>query len=226
MKTRLAMVTIAAALWGLAAAPARGQGTTAAPQLTAAQVVSRVQAFYASTGDYEADFTQTYFHRLFNKTQNSYGHVYIEKPGKMRWEYTRPERKLFVADGTTLWVYEPDAQQAFRQSLANSQLPTAITFLAGGGDLARDFRPRLLPAAQQGFAQGYVLELRPRQPSAAFDRLLLYVDPTTFQVSRTLVVDQPGNRNRMDFTNVQLNPGIPDARFHFTPPNGTRIITP
>jgi len=220
------LVVVVALFAGGGSRLARSQTTLAVPNLTADQVVSRVQSFYDSTADYDADFTQTYFHRLFQKTQRSYGHVYIKKPGKMRWEYSRPERKLFVSDAGTLWVYEPEAQQAFRQSLANSQLPTAISFLAGGGNLGRDFRSRLLPAQAQGFSQGYVLELRPRQPSPAFDRLLFFVDPQTFMVVRTLVVDAPGNRNRMDFSNVHLNPGIPDARFVFTPPSGTRIIDP
>jgi outer membrane lipoprotein carrier protein len=207
--------------------PARGQTPPALPTLTADQVVARVQTFYDHTADYDADFTQTYFHRLFQKTQRSYGHVYIKKPGKMRWEYTRPERKLFVSDAGTLWVYEPEAQQAFRQALSDSQLPTAISFLTGGGNLGRDFRsPRLLSSQREGFAEGYVLELRPRQPSPAFEHLLFYVEPTSFMVVRTLVTDAAGNRNRMDFTNVHLNPGIADARFRFTPPDGTRIIQP
>lgn len=222
MKRLGAVVGMVAMLLGLGAA----RGQTPPATLTADQVVTRVQAFYEATTDYDADFTQTYFHRLFNKTQRSYGHVYIKKPGKMRWEYSRPERKLFVADGQTLWVYEPEAQQAFRQPLSQSQLPTAITFLAGGGNLARDFRPRLLPAAQQGFAQGYVLELRPRQPNPSFERILFYVNPQNFGVARTLVLDAAGNRNRMDFSNIRLNPGIADSRFAFTPPDGTRIITP
>lgn len=228
MVGRIGVLALAAGLLGFVAGSAHGQ--TAAPAAPAAlgadEVVARVQQFYDSTTDYEAAFTQTYFHRLFNKTQRSYGRVFIKKPGRMRWEYERPERKLFVADGDTLWVYEPEAQQAFRQSLAESQLPTAISFLAGAGDLARDFRARLLDARPQGFGQGYVLELRPRQPSPAYERLLFFVDAQSFQVVRTLVVDSAGNRNRMDFAAVRLNTGVAEARFRFTPPDGTRVIEP
>jgi len=216
------VVAVAVVLGSAGQLPAQ----TPAPALDAAQVVERVQNFYESTADYQADFTQTYFHRLFNKTQRSYGTVFIKKPGKMRWEYSRPERKLFVSDGATLWVFEPEAQQAFRQALGESQLPTAITFLAGGGDIARDFRTRLLDARRNGYAQGHVLELRPHEPQPSFERILFFVDGQSFQVLRTLVLDAAGNRNRMDFSNVLLNPGVADARFRFTPPNGTRIIEP
>jgi len=227
VRKRLLAVAVAAVGTAiLVVPPARGQEGGAPPQRTVDEVVAKVQEFYEATTDYQADFHQTYFHRLFNKLQRSSGRVFFKKPGRMRWEYDHPERKLFVSDGDTLWVFEPEAQQAFRQSLADSQLPTAITFLAGGGDLRRDFRPRLIPSAPQGFPRGYVLELRPRRPSPAFERLLFFVDASSFQVVRTLVLDSAGNRNRMDFSAVHLNTSVPEARFHFTPPRGTRIIDP
>ena len=35
------------------------------------------------------------------------GTVYFRRPGRMRWEYESPEKKLFVADGKTVWFYVP-----------------------------------------------------------------------------------------------------------------------
>ena len=32
----------------------------------------------------------------------------MKKPGKMRWDYTSPEKKLFVSDGQTMFLYFPD----------------------------------------------------------------------------------------------------------------------
>jgi outer membrane lipoprotein carrier protein len=191
---------------------------------TAAQVVARMQQFYNTTNDYQADFFQTYFNRLFNSYQRSHGKVFFKKPGRMRWEYTAPERKLFVSDGQTMTAYEPAANQAFTQSLSSSQLPTALSFLTGQGDLAADFHFRLIPAQTYAFTGGYVIELRPKTPTAQYERLVFFVDGQSYQVLRTLVIDQAGNRNKMEFTNVRLNAGVPDARFRVALPAGVRMI--
>ena len=226
MKHTFIASTCAAVLVGATLSPAvlLGQPTPEAP--SAQQVVARMQQFYNTTTDYQADFFQTYFNRLFNNYQRSHGKVYFKKPGRMRWEYAAPERKLFVSDGRTMWAYEPEANQAFQQSLRDSQLPTALSFLTGQGDLATEFNFRLIPAQSYGFTGGHVVELRPKTANPQYERLVLFVDGTSYQVKRSLVIDQAGNRNKMEFQNARQNQGIPDSRFSFTPPQGVRIIRP
>ena len=213
-------------LVALCLAPAVSIGQPTGPQPSAAQVVERMQLFYNTTTDYEADFLQTYFNKLFNSYQRSRGKVYFKKPGRMRWEYAAPERKLFVSDGRTMWAYEPEANQAFQQSLRDSQLPTALSFLTGQGNLANEFDFRLIPAQTYGFRQGHVVELRPKVANPQYARLVLFVDGQSFQVTRSLVIDQAGNRNKMEFSNARQNTGVADSRFSFTPPQGVRIIRP
>ena len=35
----------------------------------------------------------------------------VKKPGKMRWEYTAPEQKVFVSDGVKIYSYIPQDKQ-------------------------------------------------------------------------------------------------------------------
>ena len=42
--------------------------------------------------------------------------MWLKKPGRMRWDYEKPEKKLMVSDGSTLWVYEPEDEQAATQN--------------------------------------------------------------------------------------------------------------
>jgi outer membrane lipoprotein-sorting protein len=39
-----------------------------------------------------------------------------------------------------------------------------------------------------------------------------------------LIVDHAGNRNRFDFSNLRFDRDVPDSRFRFTPPAGTRRV--
>jgi outer membrane lipoprotein carrier protein len=190
----------------------------------AGQVVERVQEFYEDTKDYQARFKQVYKNKLMNETKKSTGKVYIKRPGKMRWEYEKPSEKLFVSDGETLWVYEKEAQQVYRQKLAESDLPTAIAFLMGEGDLAEDFDYKLIENDKAAAKGLLVLQLVPKEPTTHYKKLLFMVDDGTFQVRRTIIIDASGNTNSMRFSKVKTNKGLSDAEFDFEIPKGASLV--
>jgi len=195
--------------------------------MTAAQVVGAVQQFYINTKKLKSDFKQTYTNTVFGKSSTSTGKVYVQKPGKMRWDYEAPERKHFISDGTILWVYEPVNKQAYKQDLKNTVLPVAVTFLYGQGDLAKDFEPRLDPGKYGGKGD-LVLKLTPKQPSAQYKHLWLVVDPADYHVKESIVQEASDNLNHFRFFNFKANALAPfqEKHFRFVPPAGTKVITP
>ncbi len=64
-----------------------------------------------SIKDFSADFVHTYQGGVLRKQLTEHGHVLIKKPGKMRWEYMPPEKKLFVSDGIKVYSYVPEDKQ-------------------------------------------------------------------------------------------------------------------
>src|SRR5262249_31429251 len=90
----------------------------------ARDAVDRIQKFYESTRDLHAHFDQEQSSPVAG-TKKASGEVWLKKPGKMRWEYSRPEKKLMLADGKMLWVYEPEDEQAFKHDLKGSNLPSS-----------------------------------------------------------------------------------------------------
>ncbi len=208
-----------------ATTPAATPDTTAPAALTAADIVARVQTVYDGTTSFQANFRQVFRHRLNpDRSKEATGVVYLQKPGKMRWEYHDPERKLIVSDGTTLWAYEPSEEQVFEQSLENTDLPTAVTFLLGSGSLTAEFDARLIEEGSDTSADRYVIELRPKSPSSQYARLLLVVKRSDFHVVRTVVIDHSGNTNSVEFAGEILNSTIPASQFRFTRPEGARVI--
>ena len=191
--------------------------------LSAMDVAQRVQGFYDRTTDFQADFVQLSHNRLYGDERRN-GHVMFRKPGRMRWNYANND--LIVSDGTTLWAYQSDDRQAIQQNLGQSQLPTAIAFLAGTGRLTDSFTFTLLDPAQYRFPSGYVLQLRPTSPQPTYEQIVFYVDRASFQVVRTAVIDAQGNYNRFDFTAPQVNLDIPETTFRWSPPAGTSIVRP
>ncbi|MBL9042490.1 MAG: outer membrane lipoprotein carrier protein LolA [Myxococcales bacterium] len=211
-----------------AASPPRRAATAAdvPARPPVAEVVTQLQKSYESIGSLRAKFAQTLSGPM-GKRQAS-GTVALKKPGKMRWDYEKPEKKLFIADGTTLWVYEPEDEQAYKQPLSSSQLPAQVSFLFGRGKLPEEFEISYYDDQPLGESGDLVLRLVPKVASAQYRHLLFVVQPKTFLVKETVLFDQQGGQNHLVFSAIEPNPkaGVDDARFAFTPPPETKIITP
>lgn len=189
---------------------------------TVDEVLAGIQTFYGDATDLKASFTQTYTYKIYNRKQVSTGTVFFKKSGKMRWDYKTPTRKLFVSDGSTLWVYEPDENQAFKRSLKSSQLPVALTFMTGEGKLAEEFNATLLASKDPA---KHKVKLVPKRDQGDYKSLVLTVDAKTFAVQASTVFDPVGNTNYVVFGNMKTNVGLPDGGFKFSPPAGVQVIT-
>ena len=200
-----------------------GDSSTTAKTETETQVekvLKSVQSFYGRTVDLKAKFTQTYTYKVYGRTQVSSGRVFFKKPGMMRWDYRKPVPKVFVADGQHLWIYEPQENQYFKRALSSSQLPIALTFMGGEGNLSDEFEAKLTGEV----AGAYTLELIPRKDASDYQSLVLEVDKTTFAVRSSTVIDPVGNTNRLVFDRMVVNSGLPDSGFKFKAPEGVREI--
>ena len=197
----------------------------ALPDLSTAQIVANVQGFYDKAKTFRADFKQLYTIAAYGKTKKSAGKVVFQKPGRMSWRYTTNGNRV-VSDGRTLRVYEEDNQQLFEQSVNKSQYPAALSFLVGSGKLEKSFKFRKMNPRVMKFKGGYILLAIPRDPTPAYQKMLLYVDGATFQVRRVLFVDAQKNRNMFDFEKPRLNEKIAAGEFQFTPPPGTQVVRP
>lgn len=192
---------------------------------TADALLAKVQKYYDQTKDYSADFNQSYTRVALSKTSESSGKVTIKKPGMMRWEYKKPEEKLFVADGTQLTVYEPEIEQAIIDpNFKTAELSTSISFLWGQGKLSDSFNATIGDPAKLGTDKAMpVLELVPKK-DATYQKLVLVLDPKTSQVVESILYETSGNINRFKFKNPALNKGVKEDLFKFTPPAGVDII--
>ncbi|HEY7371295.1 MAG TPA: outer membrane lipoprotein chaperone LolA [Polyangia bacterium] len=203
-----------------AAAPAPTPAP-AGPRLDVKAVVAEVQKRYDGAADFRARFTQTLTSTALGRKTSSSGEVTFKKPGRMRWDYEKPDKSSYVTDGGVLWLYEPDDKQAFKQDLKSSQLPAALSFLTGKGKLAAEFD---ITFAGNKPGPDYVLSLSPKAPQAQVKTIQFVVDPRTYDVRESVITDGQGNINDLTFADIRVNTRVPDALFKFTPPAGTRVI--
>ena len=212
-------------------------GAQAPKRLDAVGVVSLVQAFYDQTRTLQADFEQTRFTRLYDRYDRAKGNVVFKKPGKMRWDYDKPNGQVFVTEKDKLLIYQPPEEgekngQLLVRPLKDDQLPSAFSFLTATGDLQKDFDVRLLENTKEKFKDGYVVQLIPRKPTPNYEQLVFFVRVLDTKgkkgavVQRVLIVDAAGNRNRFDFQKMKFNRDVSDKKFKFKPPKGTERVNP
>jgi outer membrane lipoprotein carrier protein len=222
-------MTHLALLFVLAAAPNAAAPKAPAPQASApvadvATVVDRMQKKYDEAKDFRAHFTQKFTRKAFARALISEGDVLIKKPGKMRWNYKKPEEQMYLSNGQTLWVYQPEDAQVIKQDLKTSQLPAALAFLTGKGKLTTEFDVKLAPQIPYGAPGLIKLSLTPKRPQSAYQAIYFLVDPKDYLVRESVLVDVQGSVNHFVFTDVAVNTKIADAVFKWTRPANVREI--
>lgn len=227
----LAVATMALALGAAATLPtAPGQAQDRAQErVDARTVAARVQTFYDQTRTFQSSFYQTYYNRLYQRYERSQGRLTFGKPGRMRFDYARPNGKVIVTDGEHLTMWEPGdeggAGQYARSDMHRNALPGAFSFLVGEGRLEEDYSFRLLSGYRWS---GHVLELKPRRADPRYRRILLFVDahPDRLGVVHTLRIDDhEGNRNKFQLRGMRFNRQVGGGTFAFSPPEGARRIS-
>lgn len=212
-------ISTACAALLMAVVPALPAAQPAAP--AAAEVAARVQARYDKVRDFTADFVHSYEGVLKRKIVER-GVVQVKKPGMMRWDYRSPEKKLFVSDGIQMYLHEVAANQVTVFPVPKGDdAETAVLFLAGRGNVTRDFTVTFGETAVPG---GYALRLTPKAPERDYDWLLLVVDRETLQIRSLSAADNQGGRSTFEFSNFRENTGIPDQTFTFRIPRGADVI--
>ena len=199
-------------------------GAAAAPP-TASELAAALQRKYDGVKDFAADFVHAYEGGVLRKQITERGKLQVKKPGKMRWEYTAPEEKLFVSDGVKMYSYiKQDKQVIVSDVPAADQATTPTLFLAGKGSLTRDFTPSLVdaPAGSPPGSQG--LKLVPKTRQREYDWLTLVVDPASLAIRGLVTVDAQGGTSRFSFTNMKENVGMADKAFEFKMPRGVDVV--
>lgn len=200
----------------------RAQGASKAAQTRPPDALAKeLQVRYQSIRDFSADFVQSYRAGVLKTQSQERGTVAIKKPGKMRWIYTKPERKELVSDGVKLYWYIPEDKQVIERNVANLA-STPDLFLSGRGDIARDFMASYADTTLQGTV---ALKLVPRKTEPEYQYLIVAVDPGTLQIRALTTRDHQGGESTLTFSNMKENRGLSDKDFVFRPPSGVPIVT-
>ena len=199
---------------------------TAFAQAATADTVARdLQRKYDRVTDFSADFVHSYRGGVLKQQATERGTLLVKKPGKMRWEYTSPEKKLFVSDGHKIYSYIPQDKQVIVGTMPrDEQAPTPALFLTGKGDLTRDFTA-VFDKVAEAPPGSVALKLTPTRREPEYESLTLVVDPKTLSLQMLITLDSQGGRSAFTFSNLKENIGVADSQFVFKMPRNVDVRT-
>lgn len=195
--------------------------STAQPPSDLNSLIDGLQRKYSRMQGFGADFVQVYVGSDGRLIRES-GQLLLRRPRKARWEYTSPERKLFLSDGKNVFFYvygEKNATVSPIKETVDPQIP--FLFLLGQGNLKRDFsRIEVASGEATTGSDNQVLRLFPKKAPEEFKQLLVEVKISSFEVRRMVIFERSGARMDFFLSNVRENFVAGDEQFRFSPPPG------
>jgi outer membrane lipoprotein carrier protein len=206
----------------------------------AEELASRMEARYRSAKTLQATFLERYAENG-SVLRTEAGTAYFRRPGKMRWEYERPETDLFLVDGKTAWFYVPADHTVTRVPAKQSaDLRTPLALLAGQMKISRVCSRVELTDAVKPLREGdAVLRCQVRGekqaavsaevPESALgaggsDAVFFEVARDSGELARLIVRQAGGIEVEFRFENWRFDPALPDTMFRFDPPAGVAIV--
>jgi len=187
-----------------------------AAQATATQDLQR---FFNQVQRYSARFDQVTLDEAMNPIQESSGNLWIERPGKFRWNYTVPYEQHIVADGKQVWVYDVELKQVAVRRMEGALGATPAILLSGKGALEGVFAIKDL--GRQGELDW--VQLTPKKSDGGFEKIRIGFEKGRI---RTLeMIDGFGQTTRVSLRDARENTPISADKFSFKPPAGVDVIT-
>lgn len=178
----------------------------------AASGVEQLNRFLADLKSLQANFEQSVLDPDHREAVRSQGVFYLQRPGRFRWDYSEPERQQIIADGSDIWMYEPELEQVSVKDQKDALRGTPAMLLISGDPVEKHFE-----VIDIGESQGLAwVELIPRDKESQFTRILLaFLDN---ELQRMEMDDKFGQVSRFQFFDIQHNPVFADGFFVFEQP--------
>ena len=167
---------------------------------------------------FQADFKQTLINEKGEELETVTGIVYMQSPGKFRWDYKDPYSQIIITDGITLWIYDKDLEQVTIKDISGTIDDTPAAILSGEENINEHFV--IIP---MGDIYGYDwIELTPKDIENQYSRIRMGFDKD--KLGMMVMFDNLGQTTRIDFQNSRRNKSLESSLFTFEPPEGVDVI--
>ena len=181
--------------------------------------VKQLKAFLSSAKSITADFKQVLINEAGDPLQTSHGLFYLQRPGKFRWDYTKPFQQQIISTSGKVWFYDTDLEQVTVKKLDESVGSTPALLLSGDVPLEDNYN-----IEQQG-SDGSMnwVKLVPKSQDSTFKYVLIGLEKGV--LSGMQLNDNFGQLTRIYFSNLKVNQPVEANLFEFIAPKGVDVFS-
>jgi len=185
----------------------------------AGQPVEQLKTFLAASKSLTADFKQVLIDEAGTPKQTSFGQFFLQRPGKFRWNYTKPFQQEIVSNSGKVWFYDTDLEQVTVKKLDESVGSTPALLLSGDVSLEKNYNME----AQGSEGDMQWIKLIPKSQESTFKYVLIGLEKG--KLAGMELNDNFGQLTRIYFSNLLINPPIKPTLFEFTPPKNADVFS-
>lgn len=164
----------------------------AKPGMDSATAIQKANAYFNANATMVADFVQ-----LGADGRRTVGKLYVQRPGRMRFEYARPATLEIIADGTSVAIR--DRKLATQDVYFIGQTPLKF-LLKERIDLARD--TKILDVKTDDRSVSILVE--DKATFGGTSRIRLVFDASNFNLKQWTVTDPQGYETLVSLSNIDL----------------------
>lgn len=181
-----------------------------------------IEKRYNSITSLELDFDQTYIGGIGVQSRRSEsGHLFLRKPGRMRWNYAKPPGKFFLSDGKFFYFYSPSTKQVEKTKLKEADdMRVPLAFLIGKLDFDRDFDR----FEYSKTADGLNVKAHPKNFEKSAYREVVFLVDEQFTIRKLTVTGQDSSVMSFQFRNELRNKTQPADIFEMKLPAGAELV--
>jgi outer membrane lipoprotein carrier protein len=198
-----------------------GSLSTFAQEFNLQTALRKVEDRYNNIKTLQLDFVQTISYTMqptAKRTES--GVLSLRKPGKMRWDYREPWKKIFLSDGKEVYFYTAASNRVEKSKLKETEdMRAPLAFLIGRLDFQRDFKEY----RYRDEAGARWVTALPKSDKAPYKEVHFFLEPNA-QITRLRVYGHDQSIIEFQFRNEKLNPPLNDSLFVFQVPAGAELV--
>lgn len=166
----------------------------------------------AKIPQFNAHFVQTVVDVEGIELQRNSGTMLLKQPNLLRWEVTEPNESVLVADGETVWYFDPFVEQVTAYSQQEMSKSTPVLLLAQPySELWNDYQVAKID-------QRYVLSANQNDQAQVQSLSISFNENDVLK--QLNIVDLQGNNSTFLFDHVDAENPLPEDSFSFEIPVG------
>tara|TARA_Y100000588_G_scaffold393343_1_gene508972 strand:+ start:579 stop:1271 length:693 start_codon:yes stop_codon:yes gene_type:complete len=199
------------------------------------EIILKVQDRLNQTRSIRSEFEQKNFIKSLGARTTSRGFLYIKKPEKIKIQYIKPQKQVFVSNENSIWIYTPKFKQVLHRKISiTKQNINPIIFLSKKINLSKEFQISLVDTKMKNVKfwkkrKPLIIKLTPKKSNQKFSKigvkfLKIHIDSSDYKIHVFEYTDSMDNNSKFEFLNLVENEDIEDNVFEFTIPANIDVI--